>query len=78
MPVPVHMIGDAPSALKMETDAKTRCGLIGVTSAREQPYYHLINAQGGTFKATTRSDLVTCLKCKNLLAFGTIHGRKSA
>jgi hypothetical protein len=78
MAAPVHMIGYDPRTLKIDAEEKTRCGLVGVVTAREQPSYHLINERGGNFKATTRTDFVTCQKCRNLLDFGAIHARKVA
>jgi hypothetical protein len=73
----VHKIGDGPSVPALNSNARTRCGLVGNVSAREPPYSHLLTKAGSNFKATTRADLITCEKCKNLLAIGTIHARRS-
>lgn len=73
---PVHKIGSGPDATALHSPAKTRCGLVGVVSARTPPYSHMLTEAGGNFKATTRSDLITCQKCKNLLFIGTIHVRR--
>lgn len=73
----VHKIGDGPSVPALNSNARTRCGLVGIIGAREPPYSHLLTEAGSNFKATTRNDLITCLKCNNLLAIGTIHARRS-
>lgn len=73
----IHKIGEGPSVPALNSNARSRCGLVGVVTAREQPFSHLLTEAGSNFKATTRNDLITCLKCKNLLAIGTIHAKRS-
>lgn len=76
MKAPVHMVGKQPTKLKLGKQTQTRCGLIGVASVHEAPYYELLSESGGDFKATTRGDLATCQKCRNLIDRGMIHAKR--
>lgn len=72
---PVHMIGNEPTKLAMQKPATTRCGLIGSPMGFSFSCYDCLSESGGEFVATTRKDLTSCQKCKNLISIGMIHRR---
>lgn len=74
---PIHMVGDEPVKLMMRKPATTRCGLVGSPMVTSFGRYDFLNASGGEFTATTRRDLTTCKKCRNLLDVGMIHRRSA-
>lgn len=75
MAAPVHMIGDMPIRLKLGRQVSTRCGIVCVPVERHETTYEMLGELGGNFRATTRGDLTTCRKCRNLIDIGMIHRR---
>lgn len=79
----VHMVGDDKSARLPEGEVasvRTRCGRTidrPVVTANVGPTrYDLIARNGNQFFCSTQPDMITCVKCRNLLTVGTIYAPK--